>query len=131
MKIGAKIRQRRGKLFGLLLLILFLGYYGGITLFPHSHIVNGITIIHSHPFKSGKDDPASSFPHSDKELVVIQLLSVFISTALAFSFILSVLRSFLKHLILIFTTEGYAEPGGNRNNSLRAPPTRMAVLIFR
>lgn len=32
--------------------LLFLTYWGGITLFAHSHVVNGVIIVHSHPFKA-------------------------------------------------------------------------------
>lgn len=31
--------------------LLFIAYLGGITLFTHSHVVNGVIIVHSHPFK--------------------------------------------------------------------------------
>lgn len=33
--------------------VLFISYMAGITLFTHSHVVNGVTIVHSHPFKKG------------------------------------------------------------------------------
>ena len=32
--------------------LLFIAYLGGITLFTHSHVVNGVIIVHSHPFKA-------------------------------------------------------------------------------
>lgn len=32
--------------------ILFIFYFGGITLFTHTHVVNGVIIVHSHPYKS-------------------------------------------------------------------------------
>lgn len=32
--------------------LLFLTYWGGISLFNHSHVVNGVIIVHSHPFKA-------------------------------------------------------------------------------
>ena len=32
--------------------MLFLMYWGGITLFAHSHVVNGVIMVHSHPFKA-------------------------------------------------------------------------------
>lgn len=32
--------------------LLFLMYWGGITLFNHSHVVNGVIIVHSHPFQA-------------------------------------------------------------------------------
>lgn len=33
--------------------LLFLTYWGGVLLFTHSHVVNGVIIVHSHPFKTG------------------------------------------------------------------------------
>lgn len=33
--------------------LLFLTYWGGVTLFTHSHVVNGVIMVHSHPFKAG------------------------------------------------------------------------------
>ena len=33
--------------------LLFLTYWGGVTLFTHSHVVNGVIIVHSHPSKAG------------------------------------------------------------------------------
>ena len=35
--------------------VLFISYMAGITLFTHSHVVNGVTIVHSHPFKKGSE----------------------------------------------------------------------------
>ena len=34
---------------------MFISYMAGITLFTHSHVVNGVTIVHSHPFKKGSE----------------------------------------------------------------------------
>ncbi len=56
-------------------LLLFLGFLGSITLFNHAHVVNGVTIIHSHPFKSGSNGkPLHS--HTDQGFLTIHLLSV-------------------------------------------------------
>ncbi len=32
--------------------LIFILYWGGVTLFTHSHVVNGVIIVHSHPFKA-------------------------------------------------------------------------------
>jgi hypothetical protein len=130
MQIGSKIRARIGKSFTLVLLVLFLGYYGGITLFPHSHIVNGITIVHSHPYKQGKGSNSSNLPHTGKEFQIIQVLSEFISTAVVLSVTALLLRSLVRDLSVRFTCAGYAEPGGNGNNLLRAPPLEKPILGF-
>ena len=54
-----------------LLLALFSCYYAGISLFFHTHIVNGSTVVHSHL------GGASSHNHSDSQYAVIDILSNF------------------------------------------------------
>jgi len=120
--MGSRLKLWICKSLSLLLLLIFLGYYSGITLFPHTHIVNGITIIHSHPFNSGGGNNSSNLPHSGKELQLIHHLSEFLSTAASISFIALIIKSLLVDDLVHSTKEGYAEPGGNRANSLRAPP---------
>lgn len=41
-----------------LLLILFAGYWGSVTLFPHAHHVDGFVIVHSHPFSGAANGSA-------------------------------------------------------------------------
>ena len=124
--MGSRLKLWICKSLSLLLLLIFLGYYSGITLFPHTHIVNGITIIHSHPFNSGGGNNSSNLPHSGKELQLIHHLSEFLSTAASISFIALIIKSLLVDDLVHSTKEGYAEPGGNRANSLRAPPLRLS-----
>ncbi|WP_287816811.1 hypothetical protein [Bacteroides sp.] len=50
--------------------VLFISCMAGITLFTHSHVVNGVTIVHSHPFKKG-----SEHSHTTVEFQLIHLLS--------------------------------------------------------
>jgi len=50
--------------------ILFVSYLASLTLFSHVHVVNGVTIVHSHPYKKG-----TPHQHSLFELIHIQLLS--------------------------------------------------------
>lgn len=42
----------------ILLPILFISYMGSVICFTHVHIVNGVTIVHSHPHKA--DDQRST-----------------------------------------------------------------------
>lgn len=78
------LKKQVKKLPGYILLVLFLGYYGSITLFYHSHIVFGDTIVHSHPYKTnGQGLPSHS--HSEKGYITIQLLSV-IAVSFLFSY---------------------------------------------
>lgn len=52
------------------LLLLFISYMAGITLFTHSHIVNGVTIVHSHPFKKGVEHT-----HTEDGFILIDILN--------------------------------------------------------
>ena len=49
--------------------VLFISYMAGITLFTHSHVVNGVIVVHSHPFKAGHT-------HTDTQLETIFYLSL-------------------------------------------------------
>ncbi len=50
--------------------ILFVSYLVSLTFFAHVHVVNGVTIVHSHPFKKG-----AAHEHSTVELIHIHFLS--------------------------------------------------------
>lgn len=50
--------------------VLFVTYMAGITFFAHVHVVNGVTIVHSHPFKK-----AAEHGHTTIELLTIHFLS--------------------------------------------------------
>lgn len=52
-----------------LLPVLFIAYYSSISLFMHVHVVNGTTIVHSHPFKKAADGTT----HRHASLSEIQL----------------------------------------------------------
>ena len=55
--------------------LLFIAYLGGITLFTHSHVVNGVIIVHSHPFKGQHE-------HTEVQLETIFYLASFVSSSL-------------------------------------------------
>lgn len=59
--------------YALYLLVLFCCYYTGISMFSHTHIAHGSSIVHSH---LGGDKEHN---HSDSQYAVIDLLSNFIS----------------------------------------------------
>lgn len=50
------------------LLVLFSSYVAGISLFTHTHVINRITYIHSHPFKKGEKTQHS---HTEKQLFLL------------------------------------------------------------
>lgn len=55
----------------LMLMVLFMGYYGSTTLFPHSHTIHGESITHSHPYSA----PCHS--HTTNQVQHISELSTF------------------------------------------------------
>ena len=79
--------------------LLFIAYLGGITLFTHSHVVNGVIIVHSHPFKG-------EHSHTEAQVETIFFLSSFVASSLptilfvasAFLILLRVLSLSLIHI---------------------------------
>ena len=61
----------------LFLMVVFCSYYAGISMFSHTHIANGSSIVHSH---LGGD---AEHEHSDSQYVVIDILSNFQSETAA------------------------------------------------
>jgi len=73
-------RENVNKVIHLFLLALFLSYYESITFFSHYHVVNGVTIVHSHFFRGDPDSNGqANHTHSSKELTLIVQLSHFIT----------------------------------------------------
>lgn len=71
MRIVSRIRE----MIAASLMMLFIMYYVNATMFWHSHIINGVTIVHSHIHGSGH----SSTPdggHTDREVTLISVCSV-------------------------------------------------------
>ncbi len=55
----------------LFLMMVFCSYYAGISMFSHTHIANGSSIVHSHFGGDAEHD------HSDSQYAVIDILSNF------------------------------------------------------
>ncbi|WP_455663916.1 hypothetical protein [Phocaeicola sp.] len=53
--------------------LIFIVYLGGITLFTHSHVVNGVIIVHSHPFQG-------EHQHTEVEFETIFFLTAFVAS---------------------------------------------------
>lgn len=56
--------------------VLFIAYASCITFFTHTHIVNGVTIVHSHPYSSDENGKPSH-EHTGAEIQLIHTLSTF------------------------------------------------------
>ncbi len=61
--------ERRKYLLSVGLLVLYLVFQAGITVFPHVHIVNGEKVVHSHPYSSANHN------HSGDSIATIARLS--------------------------------------------------------
>lgn len=70
--------------------ILFVSYLVSLTFFAHVHVVNGVTIVHSHPFKKG-----AAHEHSTVELIHIHFLSHLTTDGAAVIFALSLFIPFI------------------------------------
>ena len=104
------------------LLLLFLGYYGSITLFTHTHIVNGVTIVHSHPYKSGTGKNPVTHQHTANGFIHIQLLSTFITTVSFLAFSIEAFKTVLRKYFLQKNDESFSNLSFLCSNGLRAPP---------
>lgn len=118
-----KLKQLGTKFLQYSLLIIFLGYYGSITLFPHCHIVNGVSIVHSHPFNSSSDKNPINHSHSKDEFVLIHLLTTFLFTFSFIYFLSEVLKVVLKNISGEFLWE-IVECIFFNSHGLRAPPVK-------
>lgn len=67
--------DRLRKYLRILLPALFIAYLGCIIAFTHVHIVNGVTIVHSHPFHK-TDDGRPDHEHGYAEFQLLHQLSV-------------------------------------------------------
>ena len=62
------------------LLLIFGSYYAGVSMFAHTHIVHGSSVVHSHLGGDADHD------HSDGQYAVIDLLSSFQSECAEYTF---------------------------------------------
>jgi hypothetical protein len=104
-------------------LLLFLGFFGSITLFDHAHIVDGTTIVHSHPYKTNSHSiPLHS--HSEKGYITIQLLSFLAYTFLFICFNFKTIPPLVGKIVLKIK-EGMTYHLIHYLYLLRAPPAGM------
>jgi hypothetical protein len=105
------------------LLILFLGYYGSITMFFHSHIISGDTVVHSHPFRTDNNGlPLHS--HTTNGFITIHLLSTIL---VSLSFLVFGFKAFAQVIngIICKTRAAFFKTNLIFLYSLRAPPLNM------
>lgn len=64
------------------LLLLYIGYFGCVSYFIHSHVYNGVVYVHSHPYKKwakdkdeNKEPPFETHHHTSAGFFTINQLS--------------------------------------------------------
>ena len=98
--------------------LVFILYWGGITLFAHSHVVNGVIIVHSHPFKAGHQ-------HSQAEAETILFLDHYATPGLPSLEPALLCFALLLGLLAIPRTVRLCLPQDEDGIRLRAPPRRV------
>ena len=115
------LRQFRAYLIGCVafFLAVFASYYVVVTVYSHIHIVNGIMLVHAHPFKTHHD-------HTAGQTVVLHFLSVFHSLEAEPFEGITVYRPFLEVLHGNTGTVSFEEPEPSYV-CLRAPPVSLFI----
>lgn len=101
--------------------VLFIAYACSITFFTHTHIVNGVTIVHSHPYS--KDDSGKpNHEHTGAEIQLIHTLSTFFVAGLIVLAV--ILGLFHRKRIILYIRPVYFIPSANVDglSRLRPPP---------
>lgn len=106
-------------------LVIFLGFFGSVTFFNHSHIVNGLTIVHSHPFKSDINGKPNH-NHTGTGFLLVNFLANFVATAVFASTSLTILLNFREKLAPLFYNVSLRNLFSN-SNPLRGPPQAMLI----
>lgn len=114
------MRQKLIKFAKLLLIVLFVSYYGGTTLFYHTHEFGWSKVTHSHPFFPVKDAPGHS--HTSNQCQAIDYLSsIVLLVLIVFHLIFKALiiaRTYIQ--AYLFVSEQHL-----LHASLRAPPATI------
>lgn len=101
-----------------LLLLLFIEYVASVTMFTHSHIIDGDVVFHSHLYADSAEAPSHS--HSTQQFKVIAQLSLYIALAATISF---AVEDPICRLLRTIISSYYATlQRCDLHFSLRAPP---------
>lgn len=77
-----------------LLLFIYIGYYGTVSLFIHSHVYNGVVYLHSHPYDRSTSEnqfPIESHHHTAGSFFTLNQISSVLSGSTKFTNTLIVL----------------------------------------
>ncbi len=117
------LRHKIYNTFKYFLLLLFVGYYGGIALFYHAHTLNGVVVIHSHPYKQSSSNkfPFEPHKHGKGEYALIHLLNkIVVEEPENLSFLPDPIFSYTQLPYVSFTDDFLSSNG--LGFQLRGPP---------
>jgi hypothetical protein len=100
--------------------MLFVGYFGSATLFFHTHIVNGVTIVHSH-IHAEKHHNTQNGGHTERSITLIAQISHFNYIDFSGDCVLKPLQP-CRYSAYLVSTQQWASSIHLQNVSLRAPP---------
>lgn len=81
-----KYISRHVRIWAICLLSVFATYYGAVMLFAHVHVVNGVMLVHSHPFNKQHthaggqectEKPSEAYASPQPDSVLLLARSVF------------------------------------------------------
>ena len=104
--------------------LLFLAYWGGVTLFTHSHVVNGVIIVHSHPFKTGHQ-------HTESQAETIFFLDHYVASSVPVLLVAVPCFCALLGLLVVARTSCLCLRRPDDGIRLRAPPVRCVIVYHR
>lgn len=108
------------------MLLIFMQYSACISFFMHSHIVNGVTIIHSHPYQAD-DNGNPTHGHTTAELQLINVLSSF-HFVLIFVALVLLIRPLIYKKLFIPKKQDYIFVKKYTFRFLRPPP--VSIVSF-
>lgn len=103
------------KTFAVMFITVFMAYYAIISVYAHVHIVNGVMVVHSHPFK-GKHS------HTSGQTLVLHYLTQFQSLEAGTAVEIEAPDVKLIHKSYNVYVVAHALPCYNSGIYLRAPP---------
>ena len=86
--------------------LLFISYLGCLIAFTHVHIVNGVTIVHSHPYQKN-DDGTPKKEHNYAEFQLLHQLSTIQISGATFAQVL--IAAFLATFCVLSTCPVYPD----------------------
>lgn len=108
-------------------LCLFLEYYLSITLFTHTHIVDGVTIVHSHPYKSGDSKNPVNHHHTTNGFILIHFLSNILITVAFLWFSVGANKAVFRKTYFEKNHSDFSNLSFLYSYGLRAPPLNAQV----